>query len=166
MKTIIKGSSIAIVSFVDQFRVKVVLPDNTYIVGFSSNHNYIENEKAIDGHFLKLMGFLFDFNMYFIPRPDFNTAVRNIDSDLYRNGYEMMSFLMPEQNVIDERVRIGTKIKELRQKQNIDAKTLARRAGIDASNLSRIEQGRYSVGFDVLSKIANALNAQVDIVEK
>jgi transcriptional regulator with XRE-family HTH domain len=54
----------------------------------------------------------------------------------------------------------------LRQKQNIDAKTLARRAGIDASNLSRIEQGRYSVGFDVLSKIANALNAQVDIVEK
>lgn len=166
MKTIIKGSSIAIVSFVDQFRVKVVLPDNVYIVGFATNHNYMENEKAGDDHFLRLMASLFDFNMYCVPRPDFNTAVRNIDSDLYRNGYEMMSFLMPEQNVIDERVRIGTKIKELRQKQNIDAKTLARRAGIDASNLSRIEQGRYSVGFDVLSKIANALNAQVDIVEK
>ena len=77
----------------------------------------------------------------------------------------MMLFVSPDQDKIDERQRIGTRIKELRQKQNIDARTLAIRAGIDASNLSRIEQGRYSVGLDILAKIANALNARVEIVE-
>ncbi|MBR4840723.1 MAG: helix-turn-helix transcriptional regulator [Paludibacteraceae bacterium] len=77
-----------------------------------------------------------------------------------------MLYLIPEQNADTERLRIGARIRELRRKQNIDAKTLALRAGIDASNLSRIEQGHYSVGLDILAKIANALNAQINIVEK
>ena len=55
--------------------------------------------------------------------------------------------------------------KELRKKKNVDAKDLAQRIGIDISNLSRIEFGKYSVGLDVLSKIANALYAKVELVE-
>ncbi len=47
----------------------------------------------------------------------------------------------------------------------MEAKALAMRVGIDASNLSRIEQGHYSVGFDTLNKIANALGAKVDLVK-
>ncbi|MBO7607463.1 MAG: helix-turn-helix transcriptional regulator [Paludibacteraceae bacterium] len=108
----------------------------------------------------------FTNNMFALPRPDFNTGVRNINAELYRNGYEMMLFLLPDQDKMEERQRIGARIKELRQKQNIDARSLALRAGIDASNLSRIEQGHYSVGLDILAKIANALNAQIDIIEK
>ena len=77
----------------------------------------------------------------------------------------MMIFVVMEPKRSVERQRIGERIKELRKKRNIDAKSLAERIGIDASNLSRIEQGHYSVGFDILSKIANALNAKVDIVE-
>ncbi|MBO4481625.1 MAG: helix-turn-helix transcriptional regulator [Bacteroidales bacterium] len=76
-----------------------------------------------------------------------------------------MLCLVPDQDKMEERIRIGTKIRELRQKQKIDAKTLALRAGIDASNLSRIEQGHYSVGLDILAKIANALNAHIELVE-
>ena len=37
-------------------------------------------------------------------------------------------------------------------------------AGIDAANLSRIEQGRYSVGLDILSRIAFVLGAHIDLV--
>ena len=63
-----------------------------------------------------------------------------------------------------ERERIGRRIKELRNQQNIDAKTLAQRVGIDAGNLSRIEQGKFSVGLDILCKIASALNMRIDFV--
>lgn len=65
----------------------------------------------------------------------------------------------------NDRERIGKRIREIREKQKMEAKELALRAGIDASNVCRIEQGRYSVGLDILSKIANALGYQVDFVK-
>jgi DNA-binding Xre family transcriptional regulator len=64
-----------------------------------------------------------------------------------------------------ERVRIGARIRELRKEKNIEAKLLSQLANIDAANLSRIEQGRYSVGLDVLSKIALSLGAKVELVD-
>lgn len=64
-----------------------------------------------------------------------------------------------------ERVRIGTRIRELRKEKNIEAKTLAQAANIDAANLSRIEQGRYSVGLDILSKISFVLGAKIDLID-
>ena len=65
----------------------------------------------------------------------------------------------------EERVRIGARIRELRKEKNIEAKMLAQIANIDAANLSRIEQGRYSVGLDILSKIAFALGAKIELVD-
>ena len=64
-----------------------------------------------------------------------------------------------------ERVRVGLRIRELRKEKNIEAKMLAQIANIDAANLSRIEQGRYSVGLDVLSRIALALGAKVELAD-
>lgn len=164
MRTRISGNWTSKVEFIDQNKVKIELPDNTYIAIFATNHNYLTTIQG-DNHFMRLMQAEFDMNMYAIPRPDFNTGARNINAELYRNGYEMMLYLVPDQDKIEERQRIGARIKELRQKQNIDARILAIKAGIAPSNLSRIEQGHYSVGFDILSKIANALNARVEIVE-
>ncbi|WP_297694903.1 helix-turn-helix transcriptional regulator, partial [uncultured Eudoraea sp.] len=63
----------------------------------------------------------------------------------------------------EQRVRIGARIRELRKEKNIEAKKLAQLANVDAANLSRIEQGRYSVGLDVLSKIALALGAKIEM---
>lgn len=71
-----------------------------------------------------------------------------------------------ERNFINqERVRIGARIKELRKEKNIEAKVLAQLANIDAANLSRIEQGRYSVGLDILSKITYALGAKIELLD-
>lgn len=64
-----------------------------------------------------------------------------------------------------ERERIGTKIRHLRESKGMEAKQLAMLSNIDASNLCRIEQGRYSVGLDILTKISHALGVKVDLVE-
>lgn len=64
-----------------------------------------------------------------------------------------------------ERIRIGARIRELRKEKSIEAKMLAQFANIDAANLSRIEQGRYAVGLDVLSRIALALGAKIELTE-
>lgn len=64
-----------------------------------------------------------------------------------------------------DRARIGKRIKEIREERGIEAKDLAHLVGINAANLSRIENGRYSVGLDILSKIATALGKKVDFVD-
>ena len=64
-----------------------------------------------------------------------------------------------------DRARIGARIREIREERGIEARDLAKLAGIDAANLSRIENGKYSVGFDILAKIATALGKKVDLVD-
>lgn len=63
-----------------------------------------------------------------------------------------------------ERERIGKQIRDLRKKQNMEAKKLAELTNIDAANICRIEQGKYSVGYDILAKIALALGARLELV--
>ena len=63
-----------------------------------------------------------------------------------------------------DRERIGQRIREIRMAKGMEAKTLALRSQIDAANVSRIEQGKYSVGLDILCKIALALDSRVEIV--
>lgn len=65
----------------------------------------------------------------------------------------------------EERIRIGNRIKEIREEKKLEAKTLAMLTGIDAANLCRIEQGKQSAGIDVLSKIANAMGYKIEFVE-
>ena len=63
-----------------------------------------------------------------------------------------------------ERDGFGYRIKELRLQMNMDAKTLAARAGVTPANMCRIEQGSYSPGLNVLLKIADALNCKLDLI--
>lgn len=65
----------------------------------------------------------------------------------------------------EERKRIGNRIREIREAKDMKAKHLAKIAGIDASNWSRIEDGSYSVGLDTLHKIAKALGKRIDFVD-
>jgi DNA-binding XRE family transcriptional regulator len=65
----------------------------------------------------------------------------------------------------EDRTRIGARIRQIREERGIEARDLAKLAGIDAANLSRIENGKYSVGLDILSKLATALGKKVDFVD-
>lgn len=66
---------------------------------------------------------------------------------------------------MNERERIGQKIAQLRTERGLTQTTLAEKAGLNQSNIWRIENGKYSVGIDILAKIAEALEAKVDIVK-
>lgn len=107
----------------------------------------------------QIMAFLFD--KYYQGDP----AV--IMGPIYREMLRMGCFAHPywcgpDRN--NERERIGAQIRALREERNLEAKDLAKYADIDASNLSRIEKGKFSPGLDVLCKIAAAMDCSVEII--
>lgn len=55
------------------------------------------------------------------------------------------------------RHQIGNKIAELRTKKAMTQRDLAEASGVTQANINNIENGKYSVGIDVLAKIASAL---------
>jgi transcriptional regulator with XRE-family HTH domain len=59
------------------------------------------------------------------------------------------------------RQRIGPVIKALRQDQRISLQTVAGRAGISPSHLSRIERGLTVPSYDVLDRIADAIGSDL-----
>ncbi len=87
-----------------------------------------------------------------------------LSQQLVVHGFEMPMYAGQDRNV--DRERIGHRIKTLREEMQMDAKTLAQKAGITPANMSRIEQGKYSPGLDILCRIASALGMQLDFVKK
>lgn len=71
-----------------------------------------------------------------------------------------------DEALYDKRKIMGERIRELRIAQGWTQEQIAEIAGITTSNLCNIEAGRYSVPLDVLNKIAEALRAELRIVEK
>ncbi|HEV2106903.1 MAG TPA: helix-turn-helix transcriptional regulator [Thermomicrobiales bacterium] len=67
----------------------------------------------------------------------------------------------PEPNRPIVRQRIGPVIKALRQAQRISLQTVAGRAGISPSHLSRIERGLTVPSYDVLDRIADAIGSDL-----
>lgn len=86
------------------------------------------------------------------------TYMREIADWLRENHY---TIAMPEPENI--RLRIGLRIKELRSSQNLTQQQLADMAGVTKANICNIERGAYSVGLDILNKIATALNSSIQI---
>lgn len=71
------------------------------------------------------------------------------------------SIAMPSLEI--QRERMGQSIRNLRTQRGLTQVQLAQLAGITQSNLARIETGRYSVGLDILNKIANAMGVAVEM---
>lgn len=69
-----------------------------------------------------------------------------------------------ERNMESERLRIGMKIAETRKAQGLSQGELADKIGLRQNAISRIEQGKFSVGFDTLQKIAEVLSKKIDLV--
>jgi len=123
-------------------------------LGFNSSMPIRDEE-----HYSTVLTQLID--KYYEEQPDvdlFNFLFRF----LLLNYCESPIFVRKDKNL--ERDRMGKRIREIREAQGMDAKTLALRSGIDAANLCRIEQGRYSAGFDILTKIAQSLGYKLDFV--
>ena len=64
----------------------------------------------------------------------------------------------------EERERIGHRIADLRNAKGMPPQGLADIVGMQRNHISRIESGKYSVGFDTLQAIAEALGGTIDII--
>ena len=64
------------------------------------------------------------------------------------------------------RLHIGQQLAEIRKSKGLSLRQLSDMCGVTYQNLNKIENGRYSVGLDILSKICDTLDCQLDIIQK
>ena len=73
---------------------------------------------------------------------------------------------MTEEQKQQTRDRIGLRILTLRKMREWSQDELARRAGLQRTHISRIEQGKYAVTLEVIQAIAEAFGMTVDLIDK
>lgn len=137
--------------------VKVTAPDDEVFQVLCQIGKYISEETR--KYELHLVEAIFDKNY----SPDKELMINNIWRDAMLNGISFLGISSGDRQ--GERTRIGNRIRQIREERGIEARDLAKLAGIDAANLSRIENGKYSVGIDILSKIAASLGKKLDLVD-
>jgi DNA-binding XRE family transcriptional regulator len=141
---------------IDDKMVEVTAPDGE-VFSILVHIGIYTNEET--RHYqLHLVEYVFDKNF----SDDKEVMADNIWRDLLLNGVTFMGMSSGDRQ--GERTRIGKKIRQIREEKGIEAKDLAKLTNIDAANLSRIEQGKYSVGLDILSKLAFVLGYHIDFV--
>lgn len=140
----------------DRYYVEVQTPDGEVFKIMSDITKYENDEYKT--YVLHLIEFIFDRNF----SDDKEQMVNRISHEFLINAIPSMG--MDEGNRQSERVRIGKRIKELREAKKMEARDLSIITGIDAANLSRIEQGKYSTGVDILSRICVILDAHLDLI--
>ena len=141
---------------IDDKMVEVIAPDGEVFSVLTSTGKYLDEKYR---HYeLHIIEWIFDLSF----SQDKELMTKKIWNGLLFNGVSFMG--MSSGNRQGERTRIGKKIRQIREEKGIEAKDLAKLANIDAANLSRIEQGKYSVGLDILSKLAFVLGYHIDIV--
>ena len=137
--------------------VEVIAPDGEAFRILCQIGQYISEETR--KYELHVIEAIFDKNY----SPDKELMVNNIWRDAMLNGVSFMGMSSGDRQC--ERTRIGNRIRQIREERYIEARDLAKLAGVDAANLSRIENGKYSVGIDILSKIAASLGKKIDLVD-
>ncbi len=70
---------------------------------------------------------------------------------------------MTEGEKIAHRKKIGGMIAEIRKWKGLTQEELSSMSGLDRTNIAKIENGKYSVGVDVLGKICKALGVELKI---
>lgn len=61
----------------------------------------------------------------------------------------------------ETKIKLGKRIKYLRERNNISVKELSEKSGISKSNLIRIEKGLVNTGLITLAKISKVLNIKL-----
>lgn len=72
---------------------------------------------------------------------------------------------MTEEQIQENRIKIGGQVAAIRNKKGLSIRELAEACGVTAQNITKIEHGRYNVSIDILGKICEALGCRIDLVE-
>lgn len=67
---------------------------------------------------------------------------------------------------MNDRARIGTLIKSIREDKGLSVRELGTKSGICSQNIWKIEAGKYNVSIDILSKIAGALGYEITFFKR
>ncbi|WP_165157895.1 helix-turn-helix domain-containing protein [Parabacteroides sp. ZJ-118] len=62
------------------------------------------------------------------------------------------------------RERIGTRIANIRKEKGYTVRRLAEIANIRPATISNVENGKFSVGIDILARICDALEVKIEII--
>lgn len=65
----------------------------------------------------------------------------------------------------DERLRIGKLIADARKEKGLSVRALSELCGVTSQNITKVENGKYNVSIDILSKIAMVLDCKIDIAK-
>lgn len=60
---------------------------------------------------------------------------------------------------------IGEKIAALRKAQGLTQKELAEKSELDRTYIVRVERGSINIGVEILAKIADALDTEIELVK-
>jgi hypothetical protein len=142
---------------VDSKMVEVTAPDGEVFQVLCQVGAYLSEETR--KYELHLIEAIFDKNF----SEDKELMTNNIWRESFARGVAFLGISSGDRQ--RERIRIGGRIRQIREERNMEARDLAKLAGIDAANLSRIENGKYSVGIDVLSRIAAVLGKKIDFID-
>lgn len=63
------------------------------------------------------------------------------------------------------REEIGLKIAQLRKEAGLSQRQLAEKAGLTQNTIYKIENGKFSVGIDVLDRVITSLGCYIKIVK-
>lgn len=156
LKKQMKVETFSKAQIIDEHQLCVKTPDGEIFTIISSIG--MLSSKETQSYYLHLIEAIFDRNF----SEDRETMTNSIWRDLMKTGVDFLG--MNSGNRHNERIRIGAQIRSLRENKKMEARDLAMLANIDAANLCRIEQGKYSVGLDILSRIAFVLGVHVELV--
>lgn len=91
-------------------------------------------------------------------------AITEMGDWLFKNHYNII--MPPVDDNLLYRSLLGRRIAELRASRSLSQGELANICDLKSSTISRIENGRFSTGQDILSNIAKALGCRLDFVEE
>lgn len=88
--------------------------------------------------------------------PEVQKALQRLERSLMALNYE-------GQDV--DRIYYGQRIAQVRKQHGMTQQQLADAVGVSREHIARIEAGKYSVGLDILVKVAKALSMELDFVK-
>ena len=99
--------------------------------------------------------------------PEVQKALWSVERHLFMLNLddELADPLDRMSNEQKERIYIGKRIAILRSEHGMTQQELADKVSIKREHVSRIEAGKYSVGLDILCKVAKAFDMDIDFIE-